>query len=80
MGRVVPGNGVQVNSAYSRRDLAGEFGFTTRTIRFYEEKGYLSPSRKGTRRIYSPTDRIGLRLILLGKRLGVSRTSALQLC
>ena len=72
MGRVVPGNGVRENSAYSRRDPAGEFDITTRAIRFYEEKVSLSSSHKGTRRIYSSTDRAALRLILRGKRLGLS--------
>ena len=57
---------------YSISDLAGEFDVTTRTIRFYEEKGLLSPRREGTRRIYSPADRTRLRLILRGKRLGLS--------
>jgi DNA-binding transcriptional MerR regulator len=70
--RVVLGNGNWVNKTYSISDLAGEFETTTRTIRFYEEKGYLSPSRNGTRRIYSPTDRTALRLILRGKRLGLA--------
>ena len=59
-------------ATYSIRDLAGEFDVTTRTIRFYEEKGLLSPRREGTRRIYSPADRTRLRLILRGKRLGLS--------
>jgi DNA-binding transcriptional MerR regulator len=57
---------------YSISDLAEEFGITTRTIRFYEEKGLLKPQRQGTRRIYSPADRTRLRLILRGKRLGLS--------
>lgn len=57
---------------YSISDLAEEFGVTTRTIRFYEEKGLLKPQRQGTRRIYSPADRTRLRLILRGKRLGLS--------
>ena len=57
---------------YSISDLASEFGITTRTIRFYEEKGYLSPKREGTRRIYSAPDRTSLRLILRGKRLGLT--------
>ena len=61
-----------MKKTYSISELAEEFGITTRTIRFYEEKGYLSPSRNGTRRIYSPTDRTALRLILRGKRLGLS--------
>lgn len=57
---------------YSISDLAEEFGVTTRTIRFYEEKGLLKPQRQGTRRIYNPADRTRLRLILRGKRLGLS--------
>jgi DNA-binding transcriptional MerR regulator len=57
---------------YSISDLASEFDVTTRTIRFYEEKGMLKPRREGTRRIYSPADRTRLRLILRGKRLGLS--------
>jgi len=57
---------------YSISDLASEFGVTTRTIRFYEEKGLLKPRREGLRRIYSPADRTRLRLILRGKRLGLS--------
>jgi DNA-binding transcriptional MerR regulator len=61
-----------VKNTYSISDLADEFGITTRTIRFYEEKGYLRPKREGTRRIYSSPDRTSLRLILRGKRLGLS--------
>ncbi len=57
---------------YTIRDLASEFGVTTRTIRFYEEKGLLNPRRNGTHRIYGPADRTKLRLILRGKRLGLS--------
>jgi len=61
-----------VKKTYSISDMAREFGITTRTIRFYEEKGYLSPKREGTRRIYSSLDRTSLRLILRGKRLGLT--------
>lgn len=61
-----------MSSTYSIRDLASEFGVTTRTIRFYEEKGLLNPEREGNRRIYNSSDRTRLRLILRGKRLGLS--------
>ena len=61
-----------MKKTYSISDLAREFDITTRTIRFYEEKGYLSPKREGTRRIYSLPDRTSLRLILRGKRLGLT--------
>jgi len=61
-----------MNKTYSISDLASEFEVTTRTIRFYEEKGLLDPAREGNRRVYSPADRTRLRLILRGKRLGLS--------
>lgn len=61
-----------MSSSYSIGDLASEFGVTTRTIRFYEEKGLLDPERNGKHRVYSPSDRTKLRLILRGKRLGLS--------
>ena len=61
-----------MNKTYSISDLAGEFDITTRTIRFYEEKGYLNPTREGTRRIYSVADRTTLRLMMRGRRLGLS--------
>jgi DNA-binding transcriptional MerR regulator len=53
-------------------ELAKEFQITTRTIRFYEEKGLLSPKRSGTVRLYDSKDRVRLVLILRGKRLGLT--------
>jgi len=53
-------------------DLAKEFGVTTRTIRFYEGEGLLAPQREGQKRLFSPRDRVRLKLILRGKRLGFS--------
>ena len=57
---------------FSISDLADEFGITTRTLRFYEEKGLLTPHRNGQTRVYSPADRTRLTLVLRGKRLGLS--------
>ena len=57
---------------FTIRDLAGEFDVTTRTIRFYEDRGLLTPQREGQRRIYTKRDRARLVLILRGKRLGFS--------
>lgn len=51
-------------------ELAREFDITTRAIRFYEDEGLLSPRRRGQTRIYGTRDRIRLKLILRGKRLG----------
>ena len=57
---------------FSIGELAGEFGITSRTLRLYEEEGLLDPRREGTRRIYNERNRVRLRLILRGKRLGWS--------
>jgi DNA-binding transcriptional MerR regulator len=59
-------------TTYTIRELADEFDITTRTLRFYEEKGLLKPSRNNTTRAYSSSDRTRLRLILRGKRLGLT--------
>ena len=60
------------NKTYSISDLASEFGITTRTIRFYEEKGLISPLREGQKRIYNSADRVRIKLILRGKRIGMT--------
>jgi DNA-binding transcriptional MerR regulator len=52
--------------------LADEFDVTLRTIRHYEDVGLLTPERRGTTRVFHARDRIRLRLILRGKRLGFS--------
>lgn len=61
-----------MNDSYTITDLAREFEVTTRTIRFYEDQGLISPDRHGQTRIYSQRDRVRLRLIMRGKRLGFS--------
>ncbi|GHB61256.1 MerR family transcriptional regulator [Psychrosphaera saromensis] len=57
---------------FSISELAKEFDITTRSIRFYEDQGLLAPERKGQTRIYSVKDRVRLKLVLRGKRLGFS--------
>ena len=68
-----------MSQTYSIRDLADEFDITTRTIRFYEAEGMLQPRREGQTRIYSPQDRVTLKLILRGKRLGLSLAQSREL-
>ena len=53
-------------------ELAEELGVSTRTLRFYEAEGLISPRRQGVARVYSVRDRTRLRLILRGKRFGMS--------
>ena len=57
---------------YTITELSSEFGVTLRTIRFYEEQGMLCPARQGRSRVYAARDRVRLKLILRGKRLGLS--------
>jgi DNA-binding transcriptional MerR regulator len=60
------------NKTYTIGQLAREFGITSRALRLYEEERLLDPQREGTRRIYNERNRVRLRLILRGKRLGWS--------
>jgi DNA-binding transcriptional MerR regulator len=53
-------------------ELAAEFGVTLRTIRFYEDRGLITPERRGQQRVFGPRERVRLELILRGKRLGFS--------
>ena len=64
---------------YTIRDLSKDFDVTTRTLRFYEEKGLLEPERLGKKRFYSAADRVRLKLILRGKRLGFSLDESAEL-
>ncbi|WP_428624232.1 MerR family transcriptional regulator [Sedimenticola sp.] len=57
-------------TTYTISELAKEFDITPRAIRFYEDQGLISPSRKGRRRVYRERDRVRLKLVLRGKRLG----------
>ena len=59
-------------STYTIGELAREFDITPRSIRFYEEQSLLSPKRTGQNRIYCNKDRVRLKLIMRGKRLGFS--------
>ena len=57
---------------YTVTELAEDLGVTPRALRFYEDKGLVTPQRAGTTRVYTHRDRGRLALILRGKRLGFS--------
>jgi DNA-binding transcriptional MerR regulator len=61
-----------LNRKYSITELAQLMDVTTRTIRYYEEFGLISPDRQGKTRWYKESDRVRLKLILRGRRLGFS--------
>ena len=54
------------------REMCDAFEVTPRALRFYEAKELLFPVRKGTQRAYTRSDRVRLKLILRGKRFGLS--------
>jgi DNA-binding transcriptional MerR regulator len=58
--------------AYTISALAKEFALTTRAIRFYEDEGLIAPQRVGRVRVYGERERVRLKLILRGKRLGLA--------
>ena len=57
---------------YSVTQLGTDLGVSARTIRFYEDKGLISPQRAGNNRVYTLRDRARMSLILRGKKLGFS--------
>jgi DNA-binding transcriptional MerR regulator len=67
------------SATYSISDLARELDITTRAIRFYEEQGLLSPQRRGQERVYCARDKVSLKLILRGKRIGFSLAECREL-
>ena len=62
----------KLDRTYTISELAREFAVTPRALRFYEDKGLLSPRRDGMNRVYTHRDRGRLQLILRGKRVGLS--------
>jgi DNA-binding transcriptional MerR regulator len=64
--------GPESAGAFSIRHLGREFSVSARTLRFYEEKGLISPQRRGQDRIYSRRDRARLKYVLMGKSVGFS--------
>ena len=55
---------------YGIAELAEQHGVTQRTIRFYEDKGLMSPRRVGGQRVYTDFDSKRLELILRAKAIG----------
>ena len=68
------------NEEYTRiGEMAKTFGVTLRTLRFYEDKGLISPKRDGSTRLYSRRDKARLKLILLGRKVGFSLRDVKQI-
>ena len=67
------------DDAMTIRQMCDKFDVTARTLRFYESKELLSPTREGQKRLYNKRDRARLKLILRGKRFGFSLEESRQL-
>jgi DNA-binding transcriptional MerR regulator len=78
-GRPLPPAAERAATTYSISDLAQEFALTTRAIRFYEDEGLLAPRRRGVARVYGERERTRIKLILRGKRLGLSLSEIREL-
>jgi len=64
-------NDIQVDGGcWGIRDFAAMFDVTPRTIRFYEDKGLLSPKRDKNTRIFDAVDHARFVKIVRAKRLG----------
>jgi DNA-binding transcriptional MerR regulator len=73
-------NAPEVSGEYQRiGDVASAFGVSLRTLRFYEDKGLLSPRREGTTRLYGHRDVARLKLILFGRKVGFSLREVKQI-
>lgn len=75
----VSGEGPDDGVALTIGEVARRFGVTLRALRFYEDRGLLSPEREGTARFYAPDQVERLQLILKGKRLGFTLTEIREL-
>lgn len=63
---------IQSSKTYTIKDLSKEFDITSRTLRYYEDQGLITPTREGQNRIYSLADRTRIAWILRGKNVGFS--------
>jgi DNA-binding transcriptional MerR regulator len=64
--------GTPGREVFTIRDLTKEFEVSARTLRFYEEKGLLDPTRRGEQRLYTRRDRARLAYVIAGKQVGFS--------
>ena len=60
------------DKTFTIADLSHDLGVTARTLRFYEDQGMVSPTRKGQTRVYSHSDKARIMWILKGKSVGFS--------
>jgi len=73
-------NASELSDGYIRiGDMAKQFDVTLRTLRFYEDKGLITPKREGNTRLYTQRDVTRLKLIMLGRKVGFSLREVKQI-
>ncbi len=72
------GLGSDLQGLVSIGDMARTFNVSQRTLRFYEDRGLLSPRRDGNARLYGASERQRLDMILRAKRLGFTLTEIIR--
>jgi DNA-binding transcriptional MerR regulator len=73
-------NASEFSNEYMRiGDVAREFDVTLRTLRFYEDKGLITPLREGSTRLYSRRDLSRLKLVLFGRKVGFTLREVKQI-
>ena len=60
------------DTRYTHSQLASAFGITTPSSRFHDDKGLIRPRREGQTRLFTAADRVRIKLILRGKRIGMT--------
>ena len=73
------GGAVLHQKFWNIREMCDQFDVTPRTLRFYESKELLFPTRQGQKRLFTKRCRGRLKLILRGKRFGFSLEDIRQL-
>lgn len=64
---------------YDITEVCNMFGTTSRTLRFYEEKGLIQSTRDSSRRRYTKEQIANIKIVLALRTLGVSVKSILEL-
>ena len=60
-------------------EVASRSGLAPSAIRFYEDEGLIAPARHGRARVYGERERVRLKLVLRGKRLGLALAEIAEL-
>jgi len=67
---IVNGEKVPAKTTWSIREFSDIFEITPRAVRFYEDKGLITPNRESGTRVFGAVEHVRMTNILRAKRLG----------